>query len=108
MQSRINREKAQRIARLLDLVDVPGVESHWNWIGLVDGGVPEFSVDQNRNRDQGSLAIGSKLKNSHSTWPNVFFSLVLPFSRDDLRTFFLTVAGRYEAEEDRKAKKSEV
>ncbi len=89
VQRAVDREQSQGTARSLSLVDSSRLQRHGDGISLIFGGVPELSVDENRDRHQRRLAIGRELEHGHGPRPGIFLARRFALAGCDLGPFVL-------------------
>ena len=89
MERAAHREQAQRTAGALSFVNRARIQGHGNWIRFVGGCIPEFSIDQNRNRNQRRLPVGTQLDYTYGARAGILLARALALSRGDLGPLFL-------------------
>ncbi len=77
VQRPVDGEQSLRTARLFDLIDGAGFESHGHWVRFVNAGIVELALDQNCDGDQRPLvAAAVELEKSKGARPfHLFFWL---------------------------------
>ena len=101
MQGIVDGEQAERTTRLLDFVDVAGIQRHWDRVGFVRRGIPELAVNQDCDWDQRCLAIRRELEQSDCARARILLPRRLALSRCNLRPFLLRVDQGDEAPQQR-------
>jgi hypothetical protein len=108
VQGIVDGEQAERTARLLDFVDVAGIQSHRDGVRFVGGGIPELAVNQDCNWDQRSLTTRRKLEQSDGAGAGILLPGCPAFSGDNLRPLLLRIGKLRNASQQRQEKKCEV
>ena len=88
VQRSVHRKQSQRIAGLFGFVDSAAFERHRYRVGLIGARVVEFSIDQNRYRNQSRLATLRELQDTYGSWSFDLF-LQLGFFRNLFRSSLL-------------------
>ncbi len=89
VQGASDGEQSERIAGSFSFVDVSRVQRHGYGISLVGGRVPEFPVDQNRDRNERRFPVRRELHHGQRPGSGVFLLRRFALARRDLRTFLL-------------------
>ena len=84
------RKQPERIPGAFAFINYTRIQRHRDRIGLIGACVPEFPVDQNRDRNQRCLAVRPELNHSDRARTGILLPRRPVLAGRDLRTLFLS------------------